>query len=1637
MKTCTFKLGDQEFKSEEALDEYILNTEKLYKKYGDTVFSYNQIQNQTRAKLIESDKEKSRLYKEGKIKREASITGYSEDYYKVEKPYVGVNTFLREYKRTTVGHEGHPLFPVFDIDNYIANMSKKWRSQEYWDNEAEDQEKIDVFGEGQTPRPITTAAELREVQKRLEKKWKHQSFVGTAIHNAMNAWWTAKSKNKKDIETFEQYLRNTLNGKIPGSDKLYTELIPDNVWRQMSEHCFKLEAEMKKRFGADAMFLSETGLVTNVNNADGSQTKLVGIADLLVIDSHGNINVFDYKTSPKSFGEYDRAKKLTFRYQLATYRRMLQRLGFNLNEHSGVYIIPFKFENFKYDQGTDTSTFDNLQGEAYNPESGKDDYSYLEELHIFTDAEATNIQSELNTFLPITRVFDLRAEEMMEEQKAFTQECFPVSPQDQELTDEVVVNMIQRQNKFEKDPSTDTYHYKIGKHIIRKKDKLELIAEVKKALQESKMISTEFTQDFKRILKQAQETGTMNFDFKFRTTLDKYASEHWAEDIFSKYMNSNWEVVDNSELPILDELGIVLVENKFTGLVNVIKLSNTSWQDLREPVLLGGASIKDVKKNNRKLITGTFESDIKQKQRPNSLALDSTYGNIELMQVMNIINMLPNKFGKNNATLGEITVVNPRNQQGITASQKQLLYNYRELQNLRNAQRKKNNQKLVVNNFEKNIKIASNVELVQHQFREIMAGVKENNKFFKNKNWKDFNDPVNALDKNITNPVKLRAALVDLAKQMETTFGLNKVEKISYSEYEHPERKLYYTIHMAIAELDGVDFTQQLHDHDQWLQHSNILLEGLSGTQYDNPGNMSSDTLNFISKQLNVAYQNIRNDMSKLSSELRNHVNALKQDKNFGWLESRTIGNQTDLYKNMYKVVEGDLQFKNPWDMKEELTDAERDFLKFALAVINGSRYGITEESEFQDKIINDYDGFFAVPLATGSTASQVSSRGMLATIKDKIEGLSPKRIKDTILKKVEGYLQEDQSVQDARNGDRWQMINMFSATEGTGNNREQVISEVLINNPSLGLDFFERNLETLILKHKFAYSQQEHIDKVFPTIKAGMLHLATSGIILNTQFAEDMDYLSNFIKNKIFNLSIQSDKWQSTQYVANKIMGAASKLALAFNPRQLYQTLDGIWKDISLYIRKPDGDHSFTASNLKDAFFWIYQDLRHFGDTKSKAELINELYGLNDMDINTLTSRLGSDNVGIWNFWEVGFRFASRPDYYNRLTIFASQMMGDGCFDAHTVENGQLVYNWQNDKRFDVFAKYKDNEVNTLPQELQTKYKQQKALYIAMAKQFMAEHALDKNGNPFVLDLNAKHALPRAYTTQQSESMKSLSDMIYGYYSHEKKALVQSTTFGAMIMQMNTYWSAKKNQFLAPGGIRNIGRMEQYEEDGQKYWYKLDESGNITNEVVPDGDENASNIPFMQWKGQYQEGIFVTIAKMVRDYWQGDIETGERNLKDTWDQYWNSEDENLRRAYRNNLKQIFYDLLMLFFLGTLVTPALIKATKEHIKDTGNDDFLASLSNTALLNSVMMLDSSLNDFNPVKSIAGKGIQWTPFSISSMTNTYKNISGMVTGERDVFDTIVKASAATKSQEPLLDFVKINTLGRKIGDNGKTE
>lgn len=52
--------------------------------------------------------------------------------------------------------------------------------------------------------------------------------------------------------------------------------------------------------------------------------------------------------------------------------------------------------------------------------------------------------------------------------------------------------------------------------------------------------------------------------------------------------------------------------------------------------------------------------------------------------------------------------------------------------------------------------------------------------------------------------------------------------------------------------------------------------------------------------------------------------------------------------------------------------------------------------------------------------------------------------------------------------------------------------------------------------------------------------------------------------------------------------------------------------------------------------------------------------------------------------------------------------MMGDGCLEAHTLENGVLKYDWKKDKRFEAFANGRTSD---------PKYNEQKSLYYAMAQ--------------------------------------------------------------------------------------------------------------------------------------------------------------------------------------------------------------------------------------------------------------------------------------------------------------------------------
>ena len=292
----------------------------------------------------------------------------------------------------------------------------------------------------------------------------------------------------------------------------------------------------------------------------------------------------------------------------------------------------------------------------------------------------------------------------------------------------------------------------------------------------------------------------------------------------------------------------------------------------------------------------------------------------------------------------------------------------------------------------------------------------------------------------------------------------------------------------------------------------------------------------------------------------------------------------------MYDESGEDLLFKNPWDNSVELTDEERDFLKFALLKINDNRIKNFNPNTIEEDIKKNPKKYLRVPLTKGDLTSEVAVRqGWLNFIRARFAMLAPKNILSTLKRRYDadatGLVTDDKYKEKLKNGEFWEAINNFDATDGEGEENEKYRLQILSDEKLGGKSYFEHNLETLLLKHTSAYKMADELNNIFPVLRALTLHLNMQGGILNESFKNDIEYILTYIKTRIHNRPVEDRNDSLSQIVtdASKIaMSTASKLALAFNPKQWYQFIDGLWKDITLFIKYyNDADNPFTREGL------------------------------------------------------------------------------------------------------------------------------------------------------------------------------------------------------------------------------------------------------------------------------------------------------------------------------------------------------------------------------------------------------------------------------------------------------------------------
>ena len=1604
LMNCKYIYKNKIFNSEIELNDFLLEKYKYESEFKDLVF----LKTTDQLSGVSLIRKANDLAKEKKKQYDKELKkSYTEDGVRVDlvPPYMGVNEFLDGFTNS----DNKLFYPKFIEFEYWRRRFLAWSEGDYTDDEKE----VFGFDENNAPKlninpelktfflnPNLTEKELneklkdittkeeQELRDKMEFKWKNQALFGDVIHFiGQRLFSQVDPKSKEDVmwidvvDSQKKSFLDTIDPKKYDADlqpirKQFTE----KQINQAIEYFKSLKNKLEEVLGeSDLSFIPEPGALGDLNAEHKGVKHLLGRIDLLVIDSRGNAHVIDYKTSPKPYSKYNEAKKLGYTYQLSTYNRILAQKGFQYNNMRS-FIAPIQLEGFRLDQ--DQYLFDNIKYDRLIDELSND---------IKTNEKIIN---NLNEVISIPENLTATSENLIANVDKHMKIFFPDSGK--KKSEEEIKNLIEQQDGFKKRTDLEKpYAYFPNDYSntpILANSEPELVKRVTAYYNTFQEQIKGHTITIKDALKYGIKNNTSDIQLPESSNKENAA---WLRNTLSKYLNNNWVVLEGEGFDSAEEFGVIFLQNIHTKNVEILTTSIN---------LLHNDQSKDPKMKN--LTYGLGESDIIENSKVNSKMLKATKGNIRLMETLLVLNNM-NFTGDLN--ISQIQVINPKRNIGTWATNEELLYSFNKLMDLAKQQGKDIGENKLKDG-KGNIKFATKSQLVLSSLKNILnisGNVSEK--------FNGMAQTIGALESGIRlgNVYEILTQLEELRQLIENDRELSRYIKNPNSIINQPlhvreTMTVYAQILWAIAEYKGYQYTQQVKDH----KFSIGWTEGLYWQAGENPGNYASNILNTSSRVMQEAYQNVRDILSKEFRQITIAVDKLKEKEGFSKFKEYTYGNQSSLYKDIvYVTNDKDLMIKNPWSTDWLMGDAKREFTKMFLMKINKDRYPNKSEIELEGMAKSgDYD-FFKCPLIKASKSGKAVQKSIFERFKTKI-----KRFFDVEYYKdnISNFLNSKEESDYKKDEEIFKMNNMMDIGNSSG--RKSFIAQQLSKDSA----YFEIDLENILMIHTQAYVLQREMDARMPIIKAAAFSLKMMGDYQGVDFDFDYETIEKTVKQKIKNESaIEGEKMKVLAGVTKELQQMASFMALAFAPIQASgQTLNGLFTNIKL--NWTSDREIFSKENLISSFKEVGKDLVHFGTTPTLCEAINRVFGINDMDMNTYAQNLSSNRHGIFHFFDrYAFKMSSRPDFYNRMTIFLSQMKADGCYEAHSLnDDGTLKYECKKDKRYAALWTHPKGS---------KEYNAALSKYIPAAQQFVKEGAKNSDGSLFEFDANNPKELPRAYTVQEAESRKDVADSLYGYYDHTKKALFFGEYLGSLLGQMRTYWSAKKNQYLGVKGGNTIkGRQVPVKNDkGEIMYYAMKENGEIDVNAPFITKEQGGLIEVTQWQGDYSEGVFVTLTGILKEIWNNDDKSLGGILDTVKEKFTENPDENYRRCYVSNLKIAAYDLCMAIILGLLCSG--LKLVYDDLEDDAKKS--KDLEDVVFANTFGLVYKSFNyaklDFFWWDSIFSPTIDWNPFVISSIRNTVEQVAGFVTGEKNAFAAMGNMFGFARQNKPLFRYLAQQT------------
>ena len=1283
----------------------------------------------------------------------------------------------------------------------------------------------------------------------------------------------------KSLSEFQQLLNGTKFEKVAG--QLYNSI---RAFRESSLGSIKIKS------GGSSKIIYNLNLKAELEEIDKT---LFGHIDMVVIDNNNDLHLFNYKMTTNSI-QPKTAKMEKYKYQMALLKQILASHGFKVR-NATLNIVPIKV-GYNEDYSEIHDAVARQKPFELTVENGR---------YIFTkyDVVAQHfIKSTVNAD-------QIRYRDLDEAERQLSL-IFPerdISAEGIRMTEQEWIKKNRSSIIDSNDPEYayiiefgDSRNAKIKSHA-KPEHNQEIIEAIR---QRGELLDTRQDVVIDRLIKSIKG-GFRNGGYSFLQERAYSKSGAYLNTIFKKYFpktkddTPDWEFIEND---ILNSAGIILFKHK-NGQLDVITLS---------PYDLG----VEINFKQGKSILGSYLSNT---QSGDLINYKSTYGNIEAVRAMVILNqILPQLEG--DFVLGKLQVISLQGTgQGIPFSIEILNREcfspiIKEINKLPNTK--------IKNNFTRS-KFLDKFDVLLREYDAVIQDIRVT----ESEKQELIETGFNSL--NIANTIEAR---LNALRQIESTMkeaypGLNigsiksardNVDKKVASLYQRVVEAITY---YNVGEISPVE--KKISNIDR-----NVLISSrVPNRNFLIIQDLYTKTINTIAEKTENRWIPIRQLIFKFYDDI-----------GYSRLQNSTIGNQAQQFNDLYKKdANGNrlLRLLNPYDSHDMAqiqshSGVKQQFLKrilFEFAKVrypmNGIKFDFSSESDpaLQQFINQHSDTYFNIPLEKASS----STRRQNYSIKQKLV-----YIKDRTMQLLSNPKQAIEEMNDIFNSQEKHLLELGIESKqlqnkfliGEGNGRANYIAEH-------GIEYFETNLESLLADFIERDIETNEFNKALITVKGVLFQLDLLGEHPNQKAVveQTVKLIEDFINVNIFRSSIMDETSQIIMGLTSLPRRIVTDTLIGGNViGALRDTFEGVWQNTLRSLNHFQTD--IDKASLAKAYTTVVKNAFTDGRSINIVNQLCQIYRLSNIDVSRISEGLKSER-GATNFRNWLYATLRRPDFLNRMTLFVAKCYKDGVYDAFSIENGRLKYDWRKDDRFKIYASGNTSD---------PKYAKQMGAYYNAVRAYNLDHP--------EATIRYNEDLPMPYSFQEVEAMKNVANSIYGSYDRSTRAAYEhmaiGTFFGMFSTWMNGIYSNymmkpsqyKNGEFKLEQAADSSGNLKFFDDLGQTIIQIMDEEGNVKyfyEGTMQEATENLTKIqPVMDKVPIVIQGIWYTITDTLKFINKGWTDPESSIKQEFMQNIW------LDPVQRKNLDKLFTDLLawLVFALiyGLILNPAY-KEFKKGMKE--------------------------------------------------------------------------------------------------------